>query len=255
MIKVDLNADVGESYGAYTIGSDADLIPLVSSIHAACGFHAGDPAVMRRTTALAAEHGTAVGAHPGYPDLSGFGRRTVGLSPEDIYTAVLYQLGSLEGFCRKADVPMQHVKPHGALYNEAAVSREKADAVAAAAADWDKDLLLYGLAGSELLEAGRRAGLRVVSEVFADRGYQPDGTLMPRTEEGALLEREAALQQVRQMVMDGTVTASDGSVLPIQADSICLHGDKPESPALAAAIREMLYEERVAVVPPGDIDG
>lgn len=253
MLRVDLNADMGESFGAYRLGEDEELMRYVTSANIACGMHAGDPLVMARTVALAAKAGVAVGAHPGYPDLQGFGRRPLGMSPEEVEAFVMYQVGALWAFCRAAGVPLRHVKAHGALYNQAAHDPALADAIARAVARVDDSLVLVGLAGSELLRAGRRAGLRVASEVFADRGYNPDGSLVPRGRPGALIhDPDAVAARVLRMVREGRVTASDGSDLEVRADTVCFHGDTPGAAGLVRHVRDQLARAGVTVAPLSD---
>ena len=247
---VDLNADAGESFGSYVLGQDASLIPLVTSVSVACGFHAGDPGVMRDTVRLAREHGVAVGAHPGFPDLMGFGRREMRLSAQEVEDLVVYQIGALAGVAAAQGVALQHVKPHGALYNMAASDPDLAAAVARAVAAVDATLLLVGLSGSALVDAGRRAGLRTASEVFADRSYEPDGTLTPRLRAGAVLHDEARVAaRALSMVRDRSVAASDGSRVALQVDTICLHGDTRGAANLARRVRAALEEGGVLVQP------
>ena len=249
-MRVDLNADVGESYGAYVLGQDPAIMPYVTSVNVACGFHAGDPAVMRETVTLAHHHGVAVGAHPGLPDLAGFGRREMRLSPREVEDLVVYQIGALAGVTAAQGIRLQHVKPHGALYNMAARDGALADAIARAVAAVDRSLVLVGLAGSALLEAGARAGLRLASEVFADRGYRADGTLVPRDVHGAVLHDEDVIAaRVVAMVQHRVVTADDGSVVPLEVDTICLHGDSPGAAAVAKAVRSALDAAGLAVKP------
>lgn len=243
---VDLNCDMGESFGAYKIGADKAVMPLITSANIACGFHAGDPQVMRRTVRLAKAHGVSVGAHPGFRDLVGFGRRALDCSSDEIYADLLYQIGALAAICRAEGVPLHHVKPHGALYNLAGAKAEVARAVAAAVGDFDRDLVLFTLPGSALAQAGRDAGLRVAEEVFADRAYQADGSLSSRRLPGAVLTDPAAVvAQARQMVLEGQVRALTGEQVPVQADTICVHGDNPAAVALIQRIREGLVAEGV----------
>lgn len=248
MKQVDLNSDLGESFGAYTIGCDSEVLKYVTSANIACGFHAGDPVVMKRTVDLALASGTAVGAHPGLPDLVGFGRRKMDISPDEAYAIVVYQVGALLAMAHAAGAAVQHVKPHGALYNMAAKDAALADAIAAAVKAVDPSLILYGLAGSELIRAGEAAGLRCASEVFGDRTYQPDGSLTPRSRPGAVIaDEEASLRQVLSMVKDGTVTCADGTVIPVRADTVCVHGDNAKAVAFTKKIRERLEAEGISV--------
>jgi UPF0271 protein len=243
-VRVDLNADLGESYGAYTIGADTELLPFITSANVACGFHAGDPQVIARTVALAKRHGVKVGAHPGYPDRQGFGRRALACTPAEIRTDLLYQIGALAAFCRAEGVPLHHVKPHGALYNRAAVDPDAAAAIAEAVYAFDPGLILYALPGSQLQKAGEARGLTVWCEFFADRGYQADGTLVPRSAPGALIEEAAAAEaQVLQALREGSVTAVTGERVPVRAETICLHGDGAHAIAFARRLRESLTRE------------
>jgi UPF0271 protein len=245
---IDLNADVGESFGAWRLGDDAGLMPALSSANIACGWHAGDPATLRATVDLARRHGVAVGAHPGYPDLQGFGRRAMELSLSDIEDLVLYQLGAAFAFARAAGVELQHVKPHGALYNRAAVDAEVASAIARAVAAFDRTLILVGLAGSAAVEAGQRCGLQVAREAFADRGYEPDGTLRSRTLPGAVLtETAAVVRQAIEIATNGRVRSVTGEPVEVGADTICLHGDTPGAVAHARAVRRGLEQAGSAV--------
>ena len=250
MYKVDLNSDLGESFGAYTIGLDSQVIPYVSSANVACGYHAGDPLVMDQTVAAAKAAGVAGGAHPGYPDLMGFGRRNLACSPKEVKAYVQYQLGALMAFAKAQGVKLQHCKPHGALYNMAAKDMELSLAIAEGIAEVDKDIILMGLAGSKLLEAGRKAGLRVASEVFADRAYQADGSLVPRKQPGAVIhDKDQAIARTVRMVTQGKVTAVTGEEVSIQAHSICVHGDNPSAVEFVKNIRAALTAQGVEIVP------
>ena len=243
---------MGESFGAWTTGVDAEVLEHVSSANIACGFHAGDPAIMHRTVAGALERGVAVGAHPSLPDLQGFGRRVMSVTPEEAYDLVLYQVGALAGFCRALGGRLSHVKAHGALYNMAAKDAALADAIARATRDFDPSLVLFGLAGGELVRAGRSAGLKVANEVFADRTYQPDGTLTPRNRAHAMIhDLPVAMGQVEQMVCNGTVFALDGSEVAVEPDTICIHGDEPGAAIFARELRALLNRIGVAVRSPG----
>jgi len=251
-MRIDLNADVGESFGAYKLGHDEALIPLITSANVACGFHAGDPTVMRTTVALAREYRVAVGAHPGFPDLVGFGRRDINASPREVEDAVAYQIGALAGIAAAEGAQLQHVKAHGALYNMAVRNRSLADAIARATAAIDRTLVLLGLPGSELIEAGRRAGLRTASEGFADRAYQPDGTLVPRTQAGAVIDdAETVVDRAVMMAREHAVIAIDGSRVTIDVETICVHGDTPGAAALATRIRQALASANIDVRPLG----
>jgi 5-oxoprolinase (ATP-hydrolysing) subunit A len=247
-MRVDLNSDVGESFGVYAIGQDPILFPHITSANIACGFHAGDPGVMRATVALARQHGVAIGAHPGFPDLVGFGRRDMNVTPREVEDFVVYQTGALLAIAAAQGMRLQHVKPHGALFNMAVRDRGLADAIANATAAVDRSLILFGLPGSELIEAGRRAGLRTAAEVFADRAYEPDGTLVSRRTPGAVIhDIDAVINRVVRMAAERTVVAVDGSVVPLDLDTICVHGDTPGAAGLAARVREALIKAGVDV--------
>ncbi len=250
-MRIDLNADVGESLGAWSIGDDEGLIPLVSSVNVAAGLHAGDPMVIQRTIALAARHGAAIGAHPGYPDLAGFGRRAMALSPAEIEASVLYQVGAVAAFARPAGVELRHVKAHGALYNRASREVAAADAIARAVRRFSPSLVLVGLAGSALVDAGRAAGLAVAEEAFADRAYEPDGTLRARDLDGAVLDDPAAAARQALAIVNGAVTAFDGTAIALHADTICVHGDLPGAVARARAVREALLGAGLEIRAPG----
>jgi len=245
---IDLNCDMGESYGAWRMGQDEALLDLVTSANIACGYHAGDPATMERTVQCAVAKGVALGAHPSLPDLQGFGRRTMAISPEEARGLVLYQMGALDAFARAAGSRLRHVKAHGALYNMAARDRALADAIASAVRDFDPALVLVGLSGSELIKAGLALGLTCASEVFADRGVEPDGSLTPRGRPGAMIEDEdLAVARVLRMVLEGKVAGRDGVDVAIQADTVCIHGDQPKALAFARRLREALRQAGVAV--------
>lgn len=249
--RIDLNCDVGESFGDWRMGADAELLPHASSANIACGFHAGDPLVMQRTVALCMAHGVAIGAHPGWPDLQGFGRRALAASPAEAYAFVLYQVSALAGFARAAGARLHHVKPHGALYNQAARDRGLADAIAAAVRDLDPGLKLYGLAGSELLAAGRALGLQVVAEAFVERAYEADGSLVPRSLPGAVLHDPAAIEaQVLGLLARNEVAVHGGGVARVEADTLCLHGERADAVQVAQALRSTLAAAGVEVVAP-----
>ena len=239
---------MGESFGAWRMGRDAELMDYVSSINIACGFHAGDPTIIAETIKTALKKGVSVGAHPSYPDLQGFGRREMALSPEEVFDIVLYQIAAVKGICEAYGIKLHHVKPHGALYNRAAKDPALAKAIVKAVKTLDKNLVFYGLAGSHLISEAEKIGLKTASEVFADRTYQPDGTLTPRTEPGALIENaERAVAQVLEMVKDQTVTAVGGEKISIKADTVCIHGDTPQAPEFARTIRERLIKNGIEV--------
>ena len=250
MISIDLNADLGESFGRYTLGMDEKIMEVISSANIACGFHAGDPMVMERTVRLAAEAGIAIGAHPGFPDLMGFGRRNMAVSPEEARAYILYQLGALDAFLRPMGIRMRHVKPHGALYNMAAADEQLARAICGAVKDFDPELRLVGLSGSLLIRAAEKTGLRAISEVFADRAYAADGSLVSRRKPGAIIsdEREA-LRRVIRMVKEGKVKAINGEEIAIRAESVCVHGDGEKALLFAKSIREALTANDIQVSP------
>lgn len=248
MYRVDLNCDLGESFGVYRIGGDEDILPFLTSANIACGFHGGDPSVMRKTVQLALENKVAIGAHPGLPDLIGFGRRNMEISPQEAYDIVVYQISALAGFVKSEGARMQHVKPHGALYNMAAKRKDLSEAIAEAVYKVDPSLILFGLSGSELLCAGEKIGLRTAHEVFADRTYQMDGTLTPRSQSNALItNHEEAVSQVIRMVKEGTVTCQQGMDIKIKADTICIHGDGSHAFVFATQIRKNLEDSKIAV--------
>ncbi|SNZ03301.1 UPF0271 protein [Terribacillus aidingensis] len=248
MQTIDLNSDLGESFGAYTIGNDAAVLKYISSANIACGFHAGDPNVMVETVKTAAELGVGIGAHPGFPDLAGFGRRNMNLSPKEIYHMVVYQVGAIQGAAKACGTHVQHVKPHGALYNMASKDAAMAEAIAEAVHAVDPELVLFGLAGSELVRAGEKMGLRVAQEVFADRTYQPDGALTPRTQSNAMIhDVTVAVNRVVRMIQEEKVTAVDGTDIAIQADTICVHGDEPEALRFVQQLRERLRTENITI--------
>jgi UPF0271 protein len=249
-VRIDLNADLGESFGAYSIGDDAALMPSITSANIACGAHAGDPTVMRRTVQLARDSGVEIGAHPGFPDLAGFGRRAMMLSPTEIEDLVLYQLAALAGIARAEGAAVHHLKAHGALYTMAAADVSVATAVARAAHGFDPSLIVFGLAGSPTLTAVRDSGLRVAAEGFADRAYAPDGALASRQLPGAVLTDPAqVLERALRMLEHRQVVATDGSVLPLEVDTICIHGDTPGAAALASSLRAGLERAGVQVRP------
>lgn len=248
MPSVDLNCDLGESFGAYKIGMDDQVLPYVTSANVACGFHGGDPLVMERTVALCREMNVRVGAHPGFPDLAGFGRRNMSLSPEEVRASVVYQIGALKAFCDGAGIRLCHVKPHGALYNMAAKDYQLAKAICQAIYETDKNLILLALSGSQMLRAAKETGISCASEVFADRAYQRDGTLVPRSQAGAVIEDEdQAVRRVIRMAGEGKTEAIDGSDISIQADSVCVHGDSPRALAFVKKIREGFHKAGIEV--------
>jgi UPF0271 protein len=250
MYRVDLNSDLGESFGRYTLGMDERIIPLITSANVACGYHASDPVVMDKTIQLAKKAGIGVGAHPGFPDLMGFGRRNMNVTPAEAKAYTLYQLGALDGFCKVQGMTMQHVKPHGALYNMAAKDYELSKAICEAIASYNKNLIVLALCGGQLLRAAQDMGLRAASEVFADRGYEEDGTLVDRRKAGAMItDEDVAIARVVRMVKEGKVTAVTGKDIAIQADSVCVHGDGEKALAFVEKIRQALEKEGVEVCP------
>lgn len=255
MNRVDLNCDMGESFGAYRIGADDEVFPFISSANVACGFHGGDPAVMRRTVARARDRGVGVGAHPSLPDLVGFGRRTMDVTADEVYEMVVYQIGALAAFAATAGTRLQHVKAHGALYNMAAAQPALAGAVARAVRDVDRGLTLFVLAGSHLVEAGTAAGLKVASETFADRNYMPDGSLVSRRRPDAMVANaDEAVRRAVRMVREGKVRAVSGDDIALRADTICVHGDGPYAVELARRLRSAFEAESIAVRPVGRAD-
>ncbi|PEQ95876.1 lactam utilization protein LamB [Bacillus sp. AFS006103] len=248
MFVVDINSDLGESYGAYTVGNDKEVLKYISSANIACGYHAGDHNVMFQTVRLSKNYRVQIGAHPGLPDIPGFGRREMNLSAREIYNLVIYQIGSLAAVCKVNGTVLAHVKPHGALYNMAAKNLEIAKAIAAAVYDFDPELVLFGLAGSELVKAGEEKGLIVAQEVFADRTYQPDGTLTPRTKENALIhDTQIAINRVIRMIKDGKVAAVDGADVKIKADTVCVHGDSPKAFEFVTELKQALILENISI--------
>lgn len=248
-MHIDLNCDCGESFGAWTLGDDDAVMSFITSANVACGAHAGDPETMRRTLRLARARGVCAGAHPGYPDLAGFGRRVLPLTPAEAASSLLVQIGALDALARAEGVQLMHVKPHGALYNHAAANPPLARALAEAVAAFDPRLVLVALAGSALEEAGRVAGLQVAREAFADRAYETDGTLCARGLDGALiLDYEQNLAQALSIVRDGSVASHGGQRVPVQAETLCIHGDTPGAAERAAFLRRGLEAAGVAVM-------
>jgi 5-oxoprolinase (ATP-hydrolysing) subunit A len=252
-MRVDLNADIGESFGVYKTGNDDLVLRSITSGSIACGFHAGDPSVMRATVQSAARAGVAVGAHPGFADMAGFGRREIAANAREIADLVLYQIGALHAMAKAAGTSLRHVKPHGALYNMSVARGDVAEAIAGAVAAFDERLVVMGLPGSELLRAAARLGLRAAPEGFADRSYESDGSLTPRHLADAVLsDPEFVAERAVRMVRDRNVLARDGSVLPLEVETICVHGDTPEAAAMAVAIRRRLDDAGVTVAPVGE---
>ncbi|MGM0898407.1 MAG: LamB/YcsF family protein [Bacillota bacterium] len=239
--KVDLNCDMGESFGTYTLGNDKVILDYVSSANIACGFHAGDPATMRETVKLALEKNVGIGAHPGFQDLAGFGRRHMAVTPQEVYDLVIYQIGALYGFVKAEGGRLQHVKAHGGLYNMAVTDAKLSEAIAEAVYKIDPELVLFGLSGSEIIKAGDKIGLRTANEVFSDRTYQPDGTLTPRSQDNALItDPNAAIAQVIRMVKENKVTNTEGTETSLKADTICIHGDGKTAKEFAMHISNSL---------------
>jgi UPF0271 protein len=254
---MDLNADLGESFGRWTLGDDERLVTHITSANVACGFHAGDFLVMERTVALCRDAGVAVGAQPGYPDLLGFGRRALPFEPDEVESMVRYQVGALEAFCRAAGVELHHVKPHGALYNQAAATPDLAAGIARAVARFSRDVPLYGLASSSAMAAAAAdAGLRFVPEAFADRRYLADGTLQPRSVAGSVItDPSVAAAQAVAIARDGAVVAADGSTITVRAETICCHGDTQGAVEIAAAVRSRLEGAGIDVAAGADVRG
>lgn len=248
MVKVDLNCDMGESFGRYTLGEQEKILQYVTSANIACGFHAGDPNVMNDTVKIAIENGVRIGAHPGLPDLVGFGRREMTITPREAYDMVVYQIGALQGFLTVHNETMQHVKPHGGLYNMAAKDRDLAAAIAQAVYDVSPSLVLFGLAGSELTKAGEKIGLTTAHEVFADRTYQSDGTLTSRSQKDALItDHDKSVAQVVKMVREGRVTSEQNIEVSLQAHTVCIHGDGAHALDFAKYINQSFKENGIVV--------
>lgn len=251
MPTIDLNCDMGESFGAWKMGSDAELMSFATSVNIACGFHAGDPSTIRKTVELAIEKGMAIGAHPSYPDLQGFGRRNMSLSANEVYDVVLYQVSALKGICEASGGALHHVKPHGALYNQAAGSADLSNAIARAVRSIDAGLFLYGLSGSLMISEAEKLGVRTASEAFADRTYQTDGTLTPRSKPNALIsDHKEAISQALGMILEGRATSISGAAVQVKADTICLHGDGEHAVDLARSLREAFADRDVEVKAP-----
>lgn len=254
-MRIDLNCDMGESFGIYRLGHDEEVMPFVSSINVACGFHASDPATMLHTVRLAGKHHVAVGAHPSFPDLVGFGRRAMNAAPEEIRADTIYQIGALWAICRSEGVCLQHVKPHGALYNMAAADIRIATAIAEAVRAVDPELFMVCLAHSQMVKAARMAGVRYVEEAFADRAYTGEGTLVPRSKAGAVIhDPKAVAERVLSLVKHQRISSIDGVIIPLRAQTICVHGDNPEAVAISRMIRELLDQNAVTVAPLGQLN-
>ncbi|RJE89052.1 LamB/YcsF family protein [Paenibacillus sp. 1011MAR3C5] len=254
MHRVDLNCDMGESFGAYRLGQDEIIMREISSANIACGFHAGDPGMIRDTVKLAISCGVAIGAHPGLPDLAGFGRRRMEISPREAYEMIVYQMGAVQAFARSEGTSLAHVKPHGALYNMAAQDDSLAEAIAEAVYKVDGNALLYGLAGSALIRAAEKIGLAGVREVFADRSYEADGSLTHRSLPGAVIhDSEAAAARVVDLILSGEVVTRQGTPLALQADTVCVHGDTPDAYKHVLALRKALSQANIEVQSPRQI--
>ncbi len=248
MASIDLNCDMGESFGVWTMGNDAQLMDFVSSVNIACGFHAGDASVIRQTIETAIEKTVAIGAHPSFPDLQGFGRREIKMSLQEIFDIVLYQVSALKGICEALGAKLHHVKPHGALYNLAAKDVELSKSIAEAVKRIDSNLIFYGLSGSFLISEAEKLGLKTASEVFADRSYQTDGSLTPRSQANALIKNaEDAVAQVLQMIQTQTVTATNGETISIKAETVCIHGDGANALEFARTINQKLTENGIEI--------
>ncbi len=242
---------MGESYGAWKMGADAEVMQFITSANIACGFHGGDPATIRQTVRLALDHGVAIGAHPSLPDLQGFGRRAMKISPQDMYDLVVYQAGAVEAFARAAGAKLHHVKCHGALYNMAANDERLSEAMARAVKDLGGSLILYALSNSLMMSIAKREGVRVAGEVFADRGYSDDGTLAPRERPGGMIvDADVAVERALAMIEKGYVTALSGKPVPVSADTLCLHGDQPGAVTFAKAIRKAFSDKGIALAAP-----
>lgn len=254
MLKVDLNCDLGESFGAYKLGLDSEVIPFITSANVACGYHASDPLVMSETVALCKKNGVSIGAHPGFPDLMGFGRRNMDVTPAEAKAYVQYQIGALKAFCDANGVKLCHVKPHGALYNMAGKDIKLARAICEGIAETDKSLILLGLSGSEMIKAAAEYGLKAALEVFADRGYEEDGSLVKRGKEGAMItDEDEAIARVIRMVKEGKVKAVTGKDIAISAHSVCVHGDGAKALEFVKKIGAALKENGVALAPLSEI--
>jgi UPF0271 protein len=248
MLSIDLNCDMGESFGAWRVGRDAELMDFVSSINVACGFHAGDASVIRQTVETAINKGVAIGAHPSFPDLQGFGRREMKLSAQEIFDIVLYQVSALKGICEAFGAKLHHVKPHGALYNQAAKDSEMAKAIAQTVKKIDGNLIFYGLSGSFMIGEAKKIGLKTASEVFADRTYKSDGNLTPRSQSNALIkDSETAVAQVLQIISEQTVTATNLKKVSLKAETICIHGDGENALEFAKLINAKLTENGIEI--------
>jgi UPF0271 protein len=246
--RIDFNCDMGESFGTYALGLDTEIIKHITSANIACGFHAGDPQVMRKTVQLAEAHGVGIGAHPSFPDLQGFGRRNMTVTPDEVRNDIIYQVGALTAFTKAR--MLQHVKPHGALYNMAVPGGDLARAICEAVLEIDRSLILLALAGSAYAKVAEDMGVRVAREAFADRAFNADGSLVPRSKPGAVIhDVKAVVERSVRMAIDGTAVAVTGEIIPMKADTICLHGDTPGAVTLAAELKARLERAGVQLVP------
>lgn len=253
MYTIDVNCDLGESFGNYKCGMDEEVLPYISSANVACGFHASDPLIMAKTVQMAKQQGVSIGAHPGYPDLVGFGRRNMNVNTQELKAMVQYQIGALMAFCKAAGVPLVHVKPHGAMYNMAAKDEKLALAICEGICEVDNQLILLGLSGSKLLWAAKETGLKCASEAFLDRAYEEDGTLVARSKQGAMIEDdELAIKRSISMIKEGKVKAITGKEIAIEPDSICIHGDGAHAIAFAKAIQDSFIKEGIQILPMKD---
>jgi UPF0271 protein len=254
MKQIDLNSDMGESFGKYKLGDDEEIMKYISSTNIACGFHAGDPHVLKYTMLMAKETGTAVGAHPGLPDLVGFGRRSMDVTPDELYDYCVYQIGAVLGFCKAMEVPLQHIKCHGILETMTTRRPELADAIAAAVKDVDSNLLYMTIAGTQLYKTCQGAGLRVVGEVYGDRAYNDDGTLVSRKLPGSLItDADAVVKRINQFLDTGNMPTYKGGAVQVEAQSICMHGDTPGAAGMIKALRDSIDQKGVQVVPVGTL--
>ena len=250
MISVDLNSDLGESFGSYVIGCDEEILKYVSSANIACGWHAGDPVIMEKTVKIAKKNGTAIGAHPSYPDLMGFGRRKMALTFEELKAYTKYQLGAFWAFAKSNDMEIAHIKAHGAMYNDAGADYNNAKAIAEAVYEVDKNIAFMALNGSQMVKAAEGTGLRVISEVFADRAYEDDGSLMARSKPGSMIEDEdICIARVIKMVKEGVIEAASGKIIKVKADSVCVHGDNPHALVFVKKIVDSLGAEGIKITP------
>lgn len=253
-MKVDLNCDMGESFGNYKCGLDEEVISYISSANIACGFHASDPLVMSKSVKMAAEHGVKIGAHPGYPDLVGFGRRNMTVAPQEVKAMIQYQIGALMAFCKANGIVLQHVKPHGAMYNMAGKDKALSMAICEGICEVDPGLILLGQAGNEMQKAAKETGLKYAKEIFADRAYEEDGSLVARSKPGSMItDEEEAIQRVISMVKYQKVTAITGKEIEVEANSVCVHGDGPKAVAFVQKIREALLAEGIEILPICDV--